>query len=184
MRRREFFTLLGATAATWPLVRAKRNSRRYRRSDSQQPIVRWLLRAVARISRQGLKEPVFVEGENLTVRNIAGLRTARNSRPDARGRSGSPSRRCNRRDGDRFGTGGEGGLARQSRSSSTSAKIRSGMVGRQPRRPGGNLTGVNLFHHRVGGQSGWRCCANSCPGATRVAVLVIPVTPRSRRGPA
>ena len=38
---------------------------------------------------------------------------------------------------------------------------------RQPRRPGGNVTGVNFFDHRAGGQSGWKLLRELVPRAHR-----------------
>jgi putative tryptophan/tyrosine transport system substrate-binding protein len=66
MRRRELITLLGATAAAWPLfARAQQNP---------MPVLRFLSpisRANATIfldaTRQGLKETGFVEGQNLKI---------------------------------------------------------------------------------------------------------------------
>jgi putative tryptophan/tyrosine transport system substrate-binding protein len=66
MRRRDFLTLLGGTAATWPLsVRAQR---------AAMPVVGWLnvsspdgYRPMVTAFRQGLQESGYVEGQNLAI---------------------------------------------------------------------------------------------------------------------
>src|SRR5271165_2894280 len=63
MQRREFITLLGGAAATWPMV-----------AWGQQPVIGFLSSRVAGADphivaafRQGLKEMGFVEGQNLMI---------------------------------------------------------------------------------------------------------------------
>src|SRR5215831_12520533 len=51
LRRREFITLLGSAAATWPLTT--------RAQQAAMPVVGWL--------RQGLKELGYSEGQNLAI---------------------------------------------------------------------------------------------------------------------
>src|ERR1700730_1218150 len=62
MRRREFFTLLGCTAAMWPLTA--------RAQQRAVPVIGWLdsqSRASPDKFRQGLAETGFVEGRNVAV---------------------------------------------------------------------------------------------------------------------
>jgi putative tryptophan/tyrosine transport system substrate-binding protein len=67
MRRREFVSLIGSVAATWPLVAA-------RAQQSEMPVIGFLNAASARgYERQvaaflkGLAETGFVDGQNVTI---------------------------------------------------------------------------------------------------------------------
>jgi len=65
MKRREFITLLGGGAATWPLVA---------HAQSAMPVIGFLnpaspesLPPFLRAFRQGLKDTGYVDGENLAI---------------------------------------------------------------------------------------------------------------------
>src|SRR5262245_49811406 len=66
MRRRSFLSLLGASAAAWPVAA--------RAQQAAMPVIGWLdnttaMGAAARVSavRQGLNELGFVEGRNVAI---------------------------------------------------------------------------------------------------------------------
>jgi putative ABC transport system substrate-binding protein len=64
MRRREFITLLGSAAATWPLAA--------RAQQPTMPVVGYLLSGAANniyisVFRQGLKETGYVDGQNMSI---------------------------------------------------------------------------------------------------------------------
>jgi putative tryptophan/tyrosine transport system substrate-binding protein len=71
MRRREFITLLGGAAATWPLAA--------RAQQRALPIIGFLSSAAPGPFKQfveafqrGLNEKGFIEGQNATIESIAG----------------------------------------------------------------------------------------------------------------
>ena len=171
MRRREFITLLGATAATWPLV-----------GQAQQqtiPTIGFLSSQSSdgfseplRGFRQGLKEAGFVEGENLTVE----YRWAENREELLPTLVADLVRR---RVGAIAAMGTVSALAAKAASTTIPIvfnvgedPVRLGLVASLAR-PGGNLTGINFFTTELGVKR-LALLRELVPGATRVAVLVNP----------
>ena len=153
MRRREFVTLLGGAAA-WPLAA--------RAQQPAMPVIGFLYARSRRCAtadclaafRQGLKEAGYVEGENVAI-EYRWAEDQLRSPAGAGGRSGPPTggrdRRgrqdCQRRSRPRR-------QPRRFRSSSASATdpVRLGLVASLAR-PGGNVTGVNLFNVGADGKA-------------------------------
>ena len=177
MRRREFITLLGGGAATWPLT-----------AHAQQPAMPVigfpnntspeanadLLRAF----RQGLKETGFVEGENVAV----DYRWADNQLDRL---SGLATDLVHRRVAVIVTTGGT--TAASAAKAATATIPVAFVVGEDPvrvglvaslARPGGNLTGINFLVAELGAKR-LGLLRELMPAATRVAVLVNPAGPNA-----
>ena len=175
MRRREFITLLGGAAATWPLAA--------RAQQPAMPVIGFLDPSIARRDarsrlrafRQGLKDTGYVEGENVSIvyrwaedqidrlpalaadlvrRQVAVIAATAGDRRHSR-----PRRQ-----------------PRPSRSYSSSPKTRSRLaLVASLARPGGNLTGVN-FLERSWRQSGWNSCVSLCPRLRGLLCFVNPAS--------
>src|SRR5436190_16630305 len=166
--RREFITVLGGTAAAWPLA-----------PHAQQPAmpvigflwygsaVEWAPFVVA--FRQGLKETGFVEGQNVTI--------------DFRWTEGQSEQQSVlaadlvRRQVTVIVTGTVGGLAAKAATTSIpivfvvgADPVKTGLVARL-NQPGGNITGVSFFSNELSAKR-LGLLHELLPKATQIAVLV------------
>jgi len=175
MRRREFITLLGGTAAAWPRAT-------FAQSPSM-PVVGFL-NAVSpegfadrmRAFRQGLRETGYIEGENVAI----DYRWAENQLDRLPGLAEDLARR---RVSVITATGGTA-PAIAAKAATTSIPIvftvpedpvQLGLVNSLSR-PGGNLSGVNLFVGELVAKR-LELLRNLVPGMRRLAVFVNPANP-------
>jgi putative tryptophan/tyrosine transport system substrate-binding protein len=173
VKRRSFITLFGGAAATWPLA-----------ARAQQPAVPVIgmldarspgtqVESLLRAFRQGLKETGYVEGENVAVE----YRWAENQMD----RLPTLATELVRRRVTLIAAIGPT-TAFAAKAATTTIPIvfnvnedpvRLGLVASLPR-PGGNLTGINIFTAEVTAKR-LDLLRELIPSATRVAVLVNPV---------
>jgi putative ABC transport system substrate-binding protein len=169
MRRREFITLLGGAVAVWPRVA---------RAQQPAPAIGFLSPTSPDLSpermrafRQGLKETGYVEGENVTVV----YRWADNQVEQLP----AMANELVRRQVAVIVTLARGSVVAKAATSTipivfTAAEdpVRLGLIASLAR-PGGNLTGVNLFSAEVVAKR-LELLRELVPAATRLAVLVNP----------
>jgi putative ABC transport system substrate-binding protein len=174
MRRREFITLLGGAAAAWPLAAWAQQGAMPVLGflDSRSPDV---ISERLRGFRQGLKETGYIEGENVAIV----YRFAENQND----RLPELAADLVRRQVALIGTAGDDVALVAKVATKTipvifiasQDPVRLGLVP-SVARPGGNLTGINLFTGELGAKR-LEILRELVPGATRVAVLVNPTNP-------
>jgi putative tryptophan/tyrosine transport system substrate-binding protein len=171
MKRREFITLLGGTAAAWPLAA--------RAQQAGMPVIGFLdirspdtmIEDRLRAFRQGLKDTGYVERENVAIE----YRWAENQidrLPDL------ATELVRRQVAVLVTTGGSGGLAAAKAATTTipivfvvaEDPVRLGFVASLAR-PGGNATGINIFTIELAAKR-LELLRELVPGAARMAVLV------------
>src|SRR6267143_2505110 len=174
MQRREFITLLGSTAATWPLAA--------RAQQRAMPVIGFLgstspqgYTARLRAFAQGLKEEGYIEGQNVAVEyrwaedhddRLPVLAAELVHRPvTVIAAGGSPS-----------SVAAKAATATIPIVFETAADpVTLGLVA-SLNRPGGNLTGVTNLNVEVG-QKRLELLREMLPAATNIAVLVNPSAP-------
>ena len=178
MQRREFITLLGSAAATWPFAVRAQQSDRVRRIGVLMSLAADDREGQARLKAfvQGLQEVGWIEGRNLRIETRwapgAGTQGRKYAAelvalaPDVILASGGSI---------------VGPLLQETQTvpivfTQTPDPVGAGFVNSLAR-PGGNATGFSIFDYSVGGK--WlELLKQIAPGVTRVAVARDPATPQ------
>jgi putative ABC transport system substrate-binding protein len=173
LRRRQFLTLLGGAAATWPLtVRAQQRPARMPTIGFLHPASPEPSADRPRAFRQGLKEEGFVEGENVAIE----YRWADNQND----RLPALASELVRREVAVIAAGGNNSALAAKAATTTvpivfdvgGDPVKLGLV-TSLARPGGNLTGINFFITELAAKR-LELLHELMPGAIRIAVLVDP----------
>ena len=177
MSRREFITLLGGAAATWPLAARAQQAERMRRIGVLMAYAESDREAQARVAafREGLQKLGWTEGRNIRIDTRWATSATRRRDSDSRRNSS----RCSPTSFFRHSTPNTATLLQQTRTipiifANVADPVGSGFVASFPR-PGGNVTGFIDLEPTMTGK--WlELLKEIAPSVGRVALLFNPAT--------